>query len=331
MAEAVANAAVARFTTEALPERDRLACWREFYGRKLFRLDWEPRSERPFHASMAICRMPGIRAYRTSFSPARARLTRALMNGDDEVTLFAPMRRYRIGHLGREIELEPGDAALLSNTDETAVTSLESGHHLGVVLSRKILRPVVRDVDNLLMHRIPRGTEGLGLLAGYLRSLHQEKLPLSKPELRFLVATHIRDLVTFALGATRDAGETGSGLSAARLHAMQEDIRRNLSRPNLSVHSVAARHRVSVRYVQKLFEESGRTFTQFVMEERLMAAHKALIARVDAPVSTVAYDIGFSDISNFNRAFRQRFGCTPSDVRRAARVPEDDWSWRGRL
>jgi AraC-like DNA-binding protein len=330
MAEPIANAAVARFTTEALPERDRLACWREFYGRKLLRLDWEPRSELPFRASMATCQMPGVRSYRTRFSPAHARRTRALINGEDEVTFFAPMRRYRIAHLGRELELDPGDAALLSNTDETAVTSLESGHHLGVVLSRKALRPVVRDIDSLLMHRIPRGTEGLELLAGYLRSLHQEKLPLSKPELRFLVATHIRDLVTFALGATRDAAEIGSGLSAARLHAMQEDIRRNLSRPNLSVHSVAARHRVSVRYVQKLFEESGRTFTQFVMEERLMAAHKALIARVDAPIGAVAYDIGFNDISNFNRAFRLRFGCTPGDARRAARILDDDWNPSGR-
>ena len=319
MAEPIANATVARFTTDALPERDRLSSWREFYGRKLFRLDWEARSECPFHASMAICQMPGVRAYRTRFSPARAKLTRELINGEGEITFFVPMRRYQIAHLGREVALDRGDAALLSNADETAVTSFESGNHLGVVLSRAALRPLVREVESLFMHRIPRGSEGLGLLAGYLRLLHQEKLPLSTPELRFLVATHIHDLVMFTLGATRDAKAAAiRGLHAARLHVMQEDIRRNLSQPNLSVHSVAARQRVSARYVQKLFEESGRTFTQFLMEERLTAAHKALIARRDTPISTVAYDIGFNDISNFNRAFRQRFGCTPGDVRKAA-------------
>ena len=105
---------------------------------------------------------------------------------------------------------------------------------------------------------------------------------------------------------------------------MKEDIRRNLGRPNLSVHSIAARHRVSSRYVQKLFEESGYTFTRFVVEQRLAAAHKALMARADAPITAVAYDIGFNDISNFNRAFRRRFGCTPSDVRKAARFLDDD-------
>jgi AraC-like DNA-binding protein len=28
----------------------------------------------------------------------------------------------------------------------------------------------------------------------------------------------------------------------------------------------------------------------------------------------IAYAVGFGDLSNFNRAFRARFGCTPSDV-----------------
>jgi AraC-like DNA-binding protein len=105
---------------------------------------------------------------------------------------------------------------------------------------------------------------------------------------------------------------------------MKEDIRQNLNRPDLSVHSIAARHRVSARYVQKLFEESGSTFTQFVMEERLTAAHKALGAQLDTPINTIAYDLGFNDISNFNRVFRRRFGCTPSDVRKAAPVRGDD-------
>lgn len=36
----------------------------------------------------------------------------------------------------------------------------------------------------------------------------------------------------------------------------------------------------------------------------------------DRGISAVAYDVGFSDLSYFNRVFRRRFGATPSDVRR---------------
>jgi hypothetical protein len=57
------------------------------------------------------------------------------------------------------------------------------------------------------------------------------------------------------------------------------------------------------------------------LEQRLSAAYRALTdrARSRAPISTIAYGAGFTDLSNFYRAFRQRFGCTPSDVRAAAR------------
>ena len=40
--------------------------------------------------------------------------------------------------------------------------------------------------------------------------------------------------------------------------------------------------------------------------------------------STIAYNLGFNDVSHFNRSFRQRFGCTPSDVRSAARSRGDE-------
>jgi AraC-like DNA-binding protein len=41
------------------------------------------------------------------------------------------------------------------------------------------------------------------------------------------------------------------------------------------------------------------------------------------PISTIAFDCGFSDISHFNRVFRRQFGCTPSDVRRAAEAKDE--------
>jgi AraC-like DNA-binding protein len=35
-------------------------------------------------------------------------------------------------------------------------------------------------------------------------------------------------------------------------------------------------------------------------------------------VSAIAFDAGFNDLSHFNRAFRQRFGVTPSEIKAAA-------------
>jgi AraC-like DNA-binding protein len=35
-------------------------------------------------------------------------------------------------------------------------------------------------------------------------------------------------------------------------------------------------------------------------------------------ISSIAYDVGFGDVSYFNRVFRKLYGATPSDIREAA-------------
>jgi AraC-like DNA-binding protein len=34
-----------------------------------------------------------------------------------------------------------------------------------------------------------------------------------------------------------------------------------------------------------------------------------------AAIATIAYDVGFGDLSYFNRCFRRRYGMTPREVR----------------
>ena len=94
----------------------------------------------------------------------------------------------------------------------------------------------------------------------------------------------------------------------------------NLSDESLSVRAIAARHKVTPRYVQRLFEETGSTFTEYVLGQRLVRAHRLLTdARLsEQTLTAIAFEVGFSDLSYFNRAFRRRFGATPSDLRAQA-------------
>jgi AraC-like DNA-binding protein len=76
---------------------------------------------------------------------------------------------------------------------------------------------------------------------------------------------------------------------------------------------------VTPRYVHKLLEGEGLTFSAFVLGRRLARAHRMLSDPRfgDRSISSVAFDVGFGDLSYFNRAFR-RYGATPSEIRRAA-------------
>jgi AraC-like DNA-binding protein len=106
---------------------------------------------------------------------------------------------------------------------------------------------------------------------------------------------------------------------AARLKVIKADILDHLDEPSLAVGAVAARGGVTTRYVQLLFEEQGTTFTEFVLEQRLARIHRYLSEPRFAglTITDVAFMCGFGDLSYFYRAFRRRYGATPSDVRQS--------------
>ena len=159
------------------------------------------------------------------------------------------------------------------------------------------------------------------LLRRYLTVLNDVDA-IATPELQQAAANHIIDLIALTLGATREAAQAAEGgVRAARLQSIKHDIVSNLSDETLSVRAIAARHKVTPRYVQRLFEETGSTFTEYVVEQRLVRAHRLLTdARPsDQTLTAIAFDVGFGDLSYFNRAFRRRFGASPSDLRAQAR------------
>jgi len=59
---------------------------------------------------------------------------------------------------------------------------------------------------------------------------------------------------------------------------------------------------------------TGKSFIDFVNEIRLGHATRLLI-ETGKSVSEVCYECGFNNISNFNRTFKKKQGCTPSEFR----------------
>jgi len=175
---------------------------------------------------------------------------------------------------------------------------------------------------------IARGNAALGLLIRYL-DVVQAGNELINPAIARSVSDHIIDLAALALGARGDFAEAAKlrGAKAARLSAVKSDILLALGRSDLSTELIAARHGIAPRYVRKLFEEAGSSFSSFVVRERVVKARRMLIDRrwAHLTITQIAHESGFGDVSYFNRAFRRHFGATPSDFREAARL-----GWRER-
>jgi AraC-like DNA-binding protein len=58
------------------------------------------------------------------------------------------------------------------------------------------------------------------------------------------------------------------------------------------------------------------TIRDFIRERRLIAAAERIVSSYER-ISVISYEVGFQDISNFNHAFRKRFGMSPREYRNA--------------
>ena len=310
-----------RFSTDNFAAHERLEAWQEIFGRKVVGVDTTPLSEAPFRVDLTVRALPGLTIIEEEHSPLRMARTLALLaDGDDGVVLGINATHCVSHQFGRETTLEPGDGVLLSNADIGVHNIPAELRMLGLNLSRSRLLPHLRDADPALMRRIPSDTAALGLLKRYLTLLGEEAL--STPELQHVAVSHIYDLAALALGATRDAAEAaaGRGLAAARLTAIKADILKNLGRFDLSLTALAKRHGITPRYIGALFEREATSFSHYVRERRLARALRLLTSAGHAHllISAIAYEVGFSDVSNFNHAFRRHYGASPSEARATA-------------
>lgn len=311
-------------TTDAFPKEKRLAMWREIYGRTIAKFEIEPLDDTPFHAEVMFRSLPQLGIAMGARSDAHYRMTRQLATRATDNLIFS-MVTHGVGTIcqfGREATIEAGSAVLLSASDPSVCTLRQQGRFTTLSLPREIILPLLGDLDTAFVRPILQGTDALRLLAGYLDVL-TDTSAFAAPELERNVATHIMDLAIMAIGATREAGELakGRGMRVARLRAIKDDVLANLHSADLTVAAVALRNRMSPRHVQRLFDEDGVTFSQFVREQRLAQARRMLTAQrfSDHTITTIAYALGFSDLSHFNHAFRRHYGMTPSDMRAAAR------------
>ena len=311
-----------RFSTDALPERDRLAIWADVFGRYIVKAQVEPIGSDPYSQTATLRSLPGLSLASLSCTGFSATRTRQLVgDGNDDLVLvvnIAGISQYR--QLGHEIEVASHEGVLLSSADEASGLYPVASRHLVIGIPRQTVAALVKDPEAVLCHQLAR-TEALRLLVSYLQST--DKLSLESPGLGQAFATHVQDLMALAIGATRDGGEMarGRGLRAARLAAIKLDIGRSLGRHDLSIGALALRHGVTPRYIQKLFESEGATFTEYVIERRLLEAMRMLTDPRFAGhgIGDIALKAGFGDLPYFTRSFRRRFGMTPSDVREQAR------------
>jgi AraC-like DNA-binding protein len=319
------STATVRFSTSDLPEHMRVATWREHYGQTVLRAEIDPGDDAAFDATVTSRVLPGLQLVSGRFTAARIIRTREMTaDGNDDLSLLVNQTgNVTVSARGRRVDLCQNDAVLISSGEPVVFDRRSFGESVAIRIPYATLLPSVVDVDDAIMQRIPGSTAALRLLTSYSDALLGDDDAVETVALGHHVATHMHDLVALTLGATREAQDIAKsrGMGAARLRAAKIYVIENIGCRDISIGSVASHLGVTPRYLQRLFENDGTTFSAFLLGRRLSRAHRLLCEPQSSSkqVSAIAYDVGFGDLSYFNRCFRRLYGATPMDIRAAAK------------
>lgn len=169
------------------------------------------------------------------------------------------------------------------------------GQRLSVEGAPKVLSCLVTDTLN-------RGKDLLGQEAAHL-------------------GTAVLELASALLA--REAGVRGLLTPETRRAELMAQVRqfidRNIGDPALSPSTIAAAHHISVRYLQRLFENQLMPVSAFIRQQRLEGSRRDLLANPAHSIQLIAARWGFTRPADFSRAFRATFGIAPRDYRNVSR------------
>ena len=221
----------------------------------------------------------------------------------------------------RESQLSPGDFALYVSTRPYEVSHSSPGRFLEIAVPDELMRRHLTSPEDVVGVRV-MGARGMpAVLSGFLRNFWAARHAGCDPIVSRRMSYTLLDLITAAYAVTPHARHERSTLVAAHRSRIMGYIEAHLRDPHLSPTTVAQACKITARYLHHLFTTESETVTQYIQRRRLEECARALVA---APmrarlVTEIAFDYGFNSLTHFGRVFRNQFGLTPSEYRRAAR------------
>ncbi|MGH0343865.1 rhizobactin biosynthesis transcriptional regulator RhrA (plasmid) [Sinorhizobium meliloti] len=236
--------------------------------------------------------------------------------GDSGVVILRAMDSpLVIRHRRIKVEAARADVIFLPSDASSEITLPEGGRfdcaHLpayALASKRDLLKPIM--MQPLAAECLP--LQLLTNYAGYL--LRQE---YQSEEHAGMMVAHFYDLLPVL---AQDIGNVSPRETPHnRMASIKMRVEQNLANGSFSITDVAEAERITPRAIQKFFSREGTTFSRYVLGRRLSLAKSLILAEGEATsISQIAYNVGFNDLSYFNRTFRSRYGVRPSDLRRLA-------------
>jgi AraC-like DNA-binding protein len=315
--------------TERLPA-ERFEIWRDQMIEVVGPVSLEADDPASFRSEVHAVGLGGVQLTSLMVSPCRGRRTaKMIRQADPEVfQLIAPLSgRTQMTQGRRHTNLQMFDLALYDTSHPWEMYAGVDGAPIkGIQLTfpYTLLPLPPHKVGSL---SVVSGRDGIGaLLWGFLNRLHtgsDQYGPVSRARL----GTILLDLLATQLAhqgntVTSLPPETRRQSLQTKIHAF---IHKRLADPDLTPAVIAAAHGISVRQLQRLFQDQGMTVTGWIRGRRLERCRRDLTDPLlqDRPIYAIAARWGLSSPAHFTRLFRDRYEIGPREYRDLARRETD--------
>ncbi|MGW0749915.1 AraC-like ligand-binding domain-containing protein [Streptomyces sp. NPDC002587] len=322
----------AELSADMIAPKERFDWYNEVVASSLVPVDLTSERSEDFRCGASVLDLGAAQVAAHAYGPLYSRRTSALIRRSDpeqfQLGLMVRGGMWMSQYGGGDAQVGPGDMILWDTSKQW-----EAATRAGDATVEAVILQIPRDALPLREDRVAGlfgrrigGESGMGaVLARFLSSLRSHAAECGPQELRRLGSVAV-DLAAAVLAQRVDAYDELP--AEARARALRERIDafidHNLGDPALTPALIAAAHGISVRALHLLFRDRPQSVAATVRRRRLERCRSDL-ARPELASRSV-HDIAarwcFTSAPVFSRAFREAYGTSPSEFRRAAaRVP----------
>lgn len=216
------------------------------------------------------------------------------------------------------LKIFDGDIALF-DLSKISHGVTNKGKHLQIYIPKEILKHRLdgfKIQKNILLKSNKPLTK---ILKDYMLGLFDVALSLQEKEASVTLHTFLSLLVTALKSGVPQKldhlNEYAKGGEVLKIRVI-DFIEKNIKNPDLSIEFLMKNFRVSRAHLYRAFEEEGGIISVIRNQRLDMTYHELLNPLNFTTVTEIAYEYGFSNSNQFYRAFRQRYGFGPNEIKR---------------
>lgn len=306
--------------TRRVAPAERPDYWLAGIAEHVFPMRFEHLGDRPFDGRLTGGQVGPITIRSISGVAHSVGRTRRIVAADDPGSILLYLSRAGSCRLQQDDHsrvLAPGDIGIQDSSRPTAFEARDWFDIAVFSVPKWFLGPDADDVARRAAEALSFGRRPIvRAVTPFLAGLTAIDSPLNGADGEGL-AEMLRSTVRL-LESDRGASRPTAPRTSALLTRMRNYALANLHDPTLGPEHLARAHFVSPRYVHKLFAAAGTGVAEWIREQRMEVARQRLQDSADESIASIANRCGYRDPASFSRAFRQKYGRAPRELRATA-------------